>query len=101
VGAPHAEFVLGGTAYQGMRFIYRNYAAKAKADRLAVLERRGVHIDPSEMRGMTMRLPPYSHFKVYQLRVKGQRANNFLFDGYNEVARMHEALGQFHNPYAF
>ena len=101
VRAPHAVYVLGGTAYQGMRFIYRSGVSKSEADRLYRLERRGVHIDPAEMRGKTMRLPPYGRFGTYHLKVKGQRANNFLFDGYNEMSLAHEALGQFRNPYAF
>lgn len=102
VGTAHAKYVLGGTAAQGVGYIYstRGFANKALVDRVA--RRKGGRGKPDEdLHGMFMKLPLNGLGRRLHLRVHGQRANNFLFDGYNEVARAHRALGHMHNPFAF
>jgi hypothetical protein len=105
-GLDYAVHVLGGTAFQGKRFIYttRGYAHKAEVDFHAQRQRRGGHVAAeTKGKGWYLKLPAngVGSDRRFHLRVKGQRANNFLFDGYNEVARLHEALDTFKNPYAF
>lgn len=100
----HARYVLGGTAYQGLRYIYttEGYANKELVDRIASRVARGGRAGDG-LEGLYMRLPltGVGGRRRFHLRVHGQRANNFLFDGYNDVARKHPALGVLRNPYAF
>lgn len=87
--APHTMFVLGGTAYQGRRYIYSRagWANRAQIGRIARRVRQGGEEDRS---GWYMRLRGPG--PRYALRVHGQRANNFMLTGYNRAARTSPAL---------
>lgn len=106
VNVSYASLVLGGTAAQGRRYIYSNkgWLYKPMVDAQARLSAKGGRVseDFVEM-GLYMRLPlaNVGGSRVYHLRVHGQRANNFLFDGYNIIAAKHPALKPFRNKYAF
>lgn len=106
VGVYYAKWVLGGTASQGRRYIYSSsgWLFKPMVDAQARLSRKGgrVNEDFAEM-GFYMKLPlsNVGGSRVYFLRVHGQRANNFLIDGYNEIARFHRALRPMANKYKF
>ena len=86
VDAPYAHFVLGGTAFQGHRYIYSTVGFMHKP--LVDLYAARKH-PPSLPHTWFMVLRPSG---AYRLRVHGQKANPFLTDGYNEVARIHGAL---------
>jgi len=106
VNVPYAKYVLGGTAAQGTRYIYRNYARRAEAAKIAArVKSGGAALRPGESgKGLYMKLPlpnPAGGTRRLYVRVHGQQANNFLFDGYNEMARVHEAFHPFANRYAF
>lgn len=100
----YSTFVLGGTAYQGMRYIYsrEGYAHKAIID--AVIGRRGIvniglgqGIRPKDMQGrwaMRFRTDGGRHFRVH-----GQKRNPFLFEAHNKVALRHPSMGQFAVPW--
>lgn len=100
--AEHARYVLGGTAFQGLRYIYSEggWANKETVDAISRRVGRGGRAG-DDLQGMYLRLPANGFGRIFFLRVHGQRANNFLFDGYNVVARKHRALGQLRNPFAF
>jgi hypothetical protein len=101
-GGNYVEHVLGGTAYQGMRYIYshRGYANKAAID--AIITRRGVsafgrYVQPSDLPvawAMRFRTDGGRHWRVH-----GQRQNPFLTDAWNAVAARHpSAMGLFRGP---
>lgn len=106
VNVPYAHFVLQGTAFQGRRYIYsdRGWLFKPMVDAVARRVKKGgkVNEDFVEM-GFYMRLPlaNVGGKRPYHLRVHGQAANNFLYDGYNLVAAQHRSLKPMRNPYAF
>lgn len=103
-GGDYTDFVLGGTAYQGTRYIYshRGFANKAIID--AVISRRGVRVmglgsvGPKDLQGnwvMRFRTDGGRHFRVH-----GQKRNPFLFLAYNRIARRHpDSLGEFDVPW--
>lgn len=93
---PRAVYVLDGTAAKGTRYIYRDTA------RIAEAIRESRRLKPTKgLTGIYMKLPPLPGHRTLHLRVRGQFPNNFLFAGYNEVAKIHEALRPFHDPDAF
>lgn len=95
--AKHTMHVHGGTAHQGFRYIYSNlgWANKAFVDELANEFAQGggglSADDLQSLAGLYMRLPPGPGGR-FHLRVRGQRANPFLVDGYNLVAKSHRSL---------
>lgn len=103
-GGDYTEYVLGGTGYQGTRYIYsrRGYANKAIID--AVVSRRGIRalgvgqVTASDLQGnwvMRFRTDGGRHFRVH-----GQKRNPFLFLAWNRIARRHpDSLGEFANPW--
>lgn len=103
-GGNYVGHVIGGTAYQGMRYIYsdRGYPNKAIID--AVISRRGImtlglgrQVTAKDLQGnwvMRFRTDGGRHFRVH-----GQRGNPFLTDGYNVVAARHAALGFMGSPF--
>lgn len=102
--APYVNYVLKGTAFQGHRYIYSagGWANKGEVDRIARRVARGGKAG-EDTEGFYMRLPltGVGGHRIFHLRVHGQRANNFLADGYNEVAAAHGALRPIRNKYAF
>lgn len=106
VNVPYAQLVLQGTASQGRRYIYSNkgWLYKPMVDAQARLSAKGGRVseDFVEM-GLYMRLPlaNVGGSRLFHLRVHGQRANNFMVDGYNLVAHQHAALKPIRNKYAF
>lgn len=106
VNTPYAKFVLGGTAHQGRRFIYSHwgFANKSEVDKIARrVSRGGRAIEDFVEQGIYMRLPltGVGGSRIFHLRVHGQKANNFLIDGYNIVAARHGALKPMVNRYLF
>jgi hypothetical protein len=101
-GNDYAMFVLGGTGFQGTRYIYsrRGFAHKVAID--AVITRRGVtqfgRAVPEDLNPtwrMKFRTDGGKHFRVH-----GQRRNPFLFSAYNRIARRHSgALAEFDLPF--
>ena len=101
-GGDYTEFVLGGTAYQGQRYIYsrRGYANKASID--AIITRRGVaalgRAAPADLPiawAMRFRTDGGRHWRVH-----GQKSNPFLTDAHNAVARRHpDSMGLFASPF--
>lgn len=101
-GGNYVEHVLGGTAYQGHRYIYshRGYAHKAIID--SVISRRGVsalgRVAPADLPvawAMRFRTDGGRHWRVH-----GQRSNPFLTDAWNAIARRHPtSMGIFANPF--
>lgn len=87
--APHTKYVHGGTAYQGQRYIYSTLGWANKAFVDEVLASGEVAVG-EEFKGLFMRLPPPG--PRFLMRVRGQKRNPFLTDGYNEVAKVHRAL---------
>lgn len=87
----YTPFVLGGTAYQGYRYIYSTVGWENKAEidlimrRIAFNRRR---FGKGERDGWYMKLPGGQ----FALRVHGQRKNPFLSDAYHLVSRTHSAL---------
>lgn len=106
VNTYYAQWVLGGTAAQGRRYIYSDtgWLYKPMVDAQARLSKKGGRAseDFIEM-GFYMRLPlsNVGGNRPYHLRVHGQRANNFMADGYNIVAAKHPALKPIRNKFAF
>jgi hypothetical protein len=101
-GGDYTEFVLGGTAFQGTRYIYshRGFANKAIID--AVISRRGVRVlgvgrvGPKDLQGnwvMRFRTDGGRHFRVH-----GQKRNPFMYSAWNRVARRH-GMGEFPVPW--
>jgi hypothetical protein len=109
--ADHAVYVLGGTAFQGQRFIYSRlgWVNKSRVDAIAEGIRRqvrgGAQIERGGDRirkGWAMGVRPGAGFgKSPRLRVKGQIANPFLTDGYNVTAAHHEALKPMRSRFIF
>jgi hypothetical protein len=95
--AHYTQWVHGGTAYQRKGYIYSRmgYANKATIDAAMLAGRgtaRGSTASPFA-RGMYMSLPPGGgHSYRYHLRVRGQRANPFLYKAYRQVYHRHEGL---------
>ncbi len=90
--APHAKWVLEGTASQGRRFIYTSlgWANKAAVD--LWIKNREFTFAKGEA-GFVMPLPASALDKNrFHMRVKGQRANPFLTDAYVTVAKKHPEL---------
>ena len=92
----YVPFVLGGTAGQGTQYIYSHegWVRKAEVDYMFSGTRRAAQMKKeSGDQGLYMKVRAGSRYKAGpRLRVHGQRANNFLQDGYNEIARSHRAL---------
>jgi hypothetical protein len=85
--APHSLYVIKGTAYQGHRYIYSNlgWANKTQID---LMFRR---VTPQEIPiEWFMPIPPPG--PRWQMRVHGQKANNFLFTAWRRTGRRHPAL---------
>lgn len=98
-----AQYVLGGTAYQGRRYIYSNagWANKAQVDLVARRTAAGQRAWGKDESGKGMYMAIRDGGKKYHLRVHGQKANNFLIEGYNDVARVHGALKPMRNKFLF
>lgn len=92
----YAKFVLGGTAGQGTQYIYSHegWANKGLVDYMFSGTRRAALLKKeSGGSGFFMGVRAGAGYKPGpRLRVHGQRANNFLQDGYNVVARTHRSL---------
>jgi hypothetical protein len=90
--APYATYVLGGTAYQGKRYIYTNlgWANKRQVDAWI----KGREFTATEFEaGLYMPLPATGAFSQrFYMRVHGQKKNPFLTDGYTLVQKRHRAL---------
>lgn len=102
VDVPYAQYVLGGTAYQGYRYIYSRagYPNKALID--ATITRRGVRAvgAPKSVTGLNRRwVMRFRTDDGRYFRVHGQKRNPFMTNGYNAVAKVHRALGEFRTPY--
>lgn len=90
--APHTKYVIGGTAGNGLGYIYtkRGFANIATVGRM--------------LNGEFVKDPPvglWLHLSDARggryLRVRGQRKNNFLAKGYDATARRHRSLRPFPN----
>lgn len=86
--APHTKYVIHGTAEQGAGYIYSDGAAA----NLGLVERMlaGERVE-EDTTGLWLGMHNERPGKP-QLRVHGQRANNFLAEGYNKTARTHRSL---------
>lgn len=98
VGTKYYKYVLGGTAHQGMRYIYSDTGWEHKAIIDAAITRRGV-VSMGMMGVEAKWLPPSWAMRFRTdgariFRVRGQKRNPFLTSGYNRVANRHGALGQ-------
>src|SRR5215831_15778909 len=101
-GGDYTEFVLRGTAYQGMRYIYSSRGYPNRAIINAVITRRGVRglggaqvADLPYWWRMRFRTDGGKHYRVH-----GQKRNPFMTDAWNEVAALHpSALGFFRGPF--
>lgn len=92
--APHTQYVIEGTAEGGAGYIYsaQGWANRSRVERL-IYQRDvlGVPFEGRATRGLWLGMNnPYPGKP--QLRVHGQRPNNFLLTGYNRTARTHPAL---------
>lgn len=87
--APYAKWVHGGTGRNGTRFIYSTLGAANKAF-IAEILRGNESFIGEDLSGLYMKLPPPG--PKYVLRVRGQRANPFLVDGFNLVSKKHRSL---------
>lgn len=90
--APHAKYVLNGTARQGRGFIYTTQGFTRKAAVDDFIKNRFFEFGKDE-KGLVMWLPPvpkYGHNLL--MRVHGQPANPFLTDAYARAAQRHPAL---------
>jgi hypothetical protein len=87
--APYAKYVHEGTANNGAGYIYttKGYANRALVDSWIARD-----VFPPNPRGYYMPVSRRGGPTHYALRVHGQRANPFLVNGYNDVARVHRAL---------
>lgn len=101
-GGDYVGHVLGGTAFQGRRYIYSNAGFSHKAIIDSIITRRGVaalgRAAPSDLPiawAMHFRTDGGRHWRVH-----GQRSNPFLSDAYNAVARRHpKSLGLLASPF--
>lgn len=93
---PYAKFVHNGTA-GGKNFIYTNdgWANRHDVDvwiRNRQFEGGTTELPSGELGTYFMPITRIPGRTQFALRVRGQRKNPFLTDGYNEVARRHSAL---------
>lgn len=88
--APHTMYVIGGTAGNGLGFIYttRGRANPGTVGRML----NGVFVKDAP-RGLWLVLSDARGGR--HLRVHGQRKNNFLAKGYDATARVHQSLRSF------
>lgn len=86
--APHTQYVLGGTANNGEGYIYSTKGAANPE----IVERMlaGERVSEEENEGMWMTIEDGG--PKFHLRVHGQKANNFMLEGYNRTARTHRSL---------
>lgn len=89
VGVYYGKWVHGGTGRNGTRFIYSTLGA-ANKQFIAEVIRDQAYYRTAEFPGLYMKLPPPG--PKFLLRVRGQRANPFLVDGYNLVSKTHQSL---------
>lgn len=89
--APHADYVLGGTARNGTGYIYTPLGYANYQLITAAVMSRNFKMYKGE-KGWVLNLPETYHEQHLYLRVKGQRANPFITDAYAAVARVHTAL---------
>lgn len=87
--APHTKYVIEGTAEQGQGYIYSTQGWKNQGLISRALGGEFVHQDELGA-GLYMHLSDARGGRY--LKVHGQRANNFLAEGYNATARTHRAL---------
>lgn len=108
--APYTMFVHGGTAYQRGRYIYSKMgqANKSTIDAAYAAGHAGKGLRQAQMElgleeagygilpfvgGMWMKLKPGAGFtQAYHMRVRGQKANPFLYKAYRMVYHRHEGL---------
>ena len=86
--SPHTGYVIHGTALNGTGYIYttKGWENPGLLQRMTA----GVRVSEAESKGMWMVIRDGG--PRFHLRVHGQRANNFLAEGYNATARTHRAL---------
>jgi hypothetical protein len=86
--APYTKYVIEGTAQQGVGYIYstQGFANRGLVERMLA----GARVEGSETEGMWLVIEDGG--PKFHLRVHGQRANNFLAEGYNKTARTHRSL---------
>lgn len=91
--APHTKYVIEGTAGQGADYIYSRggWASHDRVERLIAQRARGIPFMGAATKGLWLGMNRAYPGKP-QLRVHGQRANNFLLEGYNATARTHRSL---------
>ena len=86
----YTKFVLGGTAYQGYRYIYSTVGWQNKAEIDLIMRRvltSRIRFEKGSRDNWYMKLPD-----GFALRVHGQKKNPFLSDAYYAVSRIHSAL---------
>jgi len=85
--APYTKYVIKGTAHQGTGYIYstQGYANLGLVERMAA----GFRVE-EDTTGLWLVIRDGG--PKFHLRVHGQRANNFLAEGYNKTARTHRSL---------
>lgn len=89
--APHTKYVIGGTAEQGLGYIYTTAGAANPSLVQRMIGGEFIHDLPD---GIFLVLSDARGGR--HLRVHGQVSNNFLLKGYDRTARTHRALEPLH-----
>ena len=89
--SPHATYVLRGTAYQGYRYIYTTAGYAARGTVNEWIKHRQFAGSPADA-GYWMPVTRVPFKSKYYLRVRGQKPNPFLQDGYRLLRARHSSL---------